>query len=96
MWAMLRDGTTFEAPSAGLDIFIEIPFISPLGLTPNTPSWPMGEGGPVGTRSQASIRQLVEPEAPAQRNDSIWLQSLLSLPFCSRALARCSLNLVPV
>ena len=28
LWAMLRDGTTFKSPILGLDIFIEIPFVS--------------------------------------------------------------------
>ena len=55
----------------------------------------MFEDGPVGNRSQASIRNLGGPEAPTQRNVSIRLQSLLGLPFCSGVLARCSLNLVP-
>src|SRR5215204_166093 len=43
-----------------------------------------------GTVLKPPYRHLGEPEAPTQRNVSIRLQSLLSLPFCSGALARCS------
>ncbi|CAA9375741.1 MAG: hypothetical protein AVDCRST_MAG93-8795 [uncultured Chloroflexia bacterium] len=50
----------------------------------------------MGTVLKPPHRHLVEPEASAQRNGSTRLQLLLGLPFCSGALARCSLNLVPV
>src|SRR5215203_2264303 len=52
--------------------------------------------GPWETVLKTPYRHLGEPEAPAQRNVSIRLQSLLGLPFCSGALARCSLKHVPV